>query len=240
MSAVIESSRVSAGDTRLRRRISALLVGLTAIGLLLFGGRLLLAGIADYQAEAFLDAWATTTNEPDVRAWDIAHAAAQRAINLYPVADGERLDRLGRVYSWQQFRHPFAAPTAQSSRQAALDAYRAAVSARPTWPDSWARLAHAKLYLQQFDDEFANALTQAFQLGPWRIAVNRELAQIGLIAWPHLSQAQQKTTLESARRVAAFDPGEAQLLLKLAGQTGRLQQMCGVLESGKQPAQCQN
>ncbi|SDT95972.1 hypothetical protein SAMN05216296_0895 [Pseudomonas pohangensis] len=240
MSAVLESSRTGLGQRLMRRRISALLAGLLAIGLLLFGGRLLLAGIADYQAEAFLDAWETTANEPDARAWDIAHAAAQRAINLYPVADGERLDRLGRIYSWKQFRQPFAAPAAQASRQAALDAYRASVSARPTWPDSWARLAHAKLYLQQFDDEFAHALTQAFALGPWRIAVNRELVQVGLIAWPHLSTDQRQATLESARRVAAFSPVEAQQLLQLAGQTGTLQQVCGVLDSEKPAVECQH
>lgn len=223
-----------------RRRVSALLVGLLATGLLLFGGRLLLAGIADYQAEAFLEAWEATANEPDARAWDIAHAAAQRAIDLYPVADGEGLDRLGRIYSWKQFRQPFAAPVAQASRQAALDAYRASVSARPTWPESWARLAHAKLYLQQFDDEFAHALTQAFALGPWRIAVNRELAQVGLIAWPHLSATQRQATLESARRVAVFSPNEAQQLLALAEQTGTLNQVCGVMERDKPAVECQN
>jgi hypothetical protein len=236
----VESSRPIAGDTLIRRRVSALLVALVAIGLLLFGGRLLLAGIADYQAEAFLEAWEATANEPDGHAWNIAHAAAQRAMDLYPVADGERLDRLGRIYSWKQFRQPFAAATAQASRQAALDAYRASVSVRPTWPDSWARLAHAKLYLQQFDDEFSNALTQAFALGPWRIAVNRELAQVGLIAWSHLSEKQRLATLESARRTATFAPNEAQQLLALAGQTGTLQQVCSVLERSKPPVECQN
>lgn len=240
MSAVAESLQSKVDDTLLRRRVVALLVAITAIGLLLFGGRLLLAGIADYQTEAFLEAWEATANEPDAHAWNIAHAAAQRAMDLYPVADGERLDRLGRIYSWKQFRQPFAAPTAQASRQAALDAYRASVNARPTWPDSWARLAHAKLYLQQFDDEFANALTQAFELGPWRVAVNRELAQVGLISWPKLTAGQRQATLESARRVAAFNPNESKQLLKLAEQTSTLQQVCAALEGSKPPVECQN
>ena len=217
-----------------------MLVALVALLLILFGGRLLLAGIADYQAEAFLTAWETAGSEPDERAWRIAHDAAQRAIDLYPVADGERLDRLGRIFSWKQFRQPYAAPQAQASRLAALDAYRASVSVRPTWPDSWARLAHAKLYLQQFDDEFANALLQAFALGPWQIAVNRELAQIGLIAWSRLTPEQQQATLESARRVTVYSPGEAQQLLKLAAQTGTLQQVCGVLDSDKPLVECQD
>ena len=223
MSAIADAQPVARENSGFRPIVPALLVALAALLLMLFGGRLLLAGIADYQAEAFLTAWETAGKEPDERAWNIAHDAAQRAIDLYPVADGERLDRLGRIYSWQQFRQPYAAPQALASRQAALEAYRASVSARPTWPDSWARLAHAKLYLQQFDDEFAIALKQAFALGPWRIAVNRELAQIGLIAWPHLSLTQKQATLESARRVAAFSPGEAQKLQQLAEMTGTLE-----------------
>ena len=238
MSAVIDAQPAVQISSVFWQRISALLVALAALLLMLFGGRLLLAGIADYQAEAFLTAWETAGSEPDERAWSIAHDAAQRAIDLYPVADGERLDRLGRIYSWQHFRQPYAAPQAQASRLAALEAYRASVNVRPSWPDSWARLARAKLYLQAFDDEFANALQQAFTQGPWRIGVNRELAQIGLIAWPRLTPEQQQTTLESARRVAVYSAGEAQQLLKLAAQTGTLQQVCGVLESDKPAVEC--
>ena len=100
---------------------------------------------------------------------------------------------------------------------------------RPTWPNSWARLAHTKLYLQEFDTEFANALEQAFSLGPWILEVNRELAEIALIAWPKLSSSQQQDALESARRTAAYSPGEAQRLLALAEQTGRLEQLCTAL-----------
>lgn len=213
------------------QRITALLVALAAVALLLFGGRLLLAGIADYQAEAFLTDWERTASEPQERAWDVAHDAAQRAIDLYPVADGERLDRLGRIYSWKQFRQPFAAPGAEASRRAALDAYRASLDVRPTWPFTWARLAHSKLYLQEFDDEFADALSQAFVLGPWQIEVNRELVEIGLLAWPHLDSAQQQATLESARRVTLYSPAEAQRMLKLAQNVGRLQQVCAALDS---------
>ena len=211
--------------------ISALLVALAAVALLVFGVRLLLAGIADYQAEAFLTDWERTASEPQERAWDVAHDAAQRAIDQYPVADGERLDRLGRIYSWKQFRQPFAAPVAEESRRAALDAYRVSLDVRPTWPFTWARLAHSKLYLQEFDDEFANALSQAFAFGPWQIEINRELTEIGVIAWPRLSTEQQQATLESARRVALYSPADAQRMITLAQQVGRLLQVCEALSA---------
>jgi hypothetical protein len=214
------------------------LVALAAVALLLFGGRLLLAGIADYQAEAFLADWERTASEPQELAWEVAHDAAQRAIDLYPVADGERLDRLGRIYSWKQFRQPFAASVADESRRAALDAYRASLSVRPTWPFTWARLAHSKLYLQEFDDEFSAALSQAFAFGPWQIAVNRELTEISLIAWTKLSPQQQQATLESAQRLAMYSPAEAQRMITLAQQVGRLPQLCEALESSSSRAEC--
>jgi hypothetical protein len=209
----------------------ALLLVLAAL-LLWSGGRLLLAGIADYQAEAFILDWEKSAVEPGTRAWEVGHAAAQRAVDLYPAADGERLDRLGRIYSWKQFRQPYGAAEAEDSRRAALQAYRDAVSVRPLWPYSWARLAHTKLYLLEIDEEFSHAFAQAFSLGPWRIGVNRELAQIGLIAWPKLNIEQRRTTLESIRRAAAWSPTEARNLLLLAQQGGRLQTFCSALDDG--------
>ncbi|NBA96533.1 hypothetical protein [Pseudomonas sp. R5(2019)] len=211
------------------QKVSAVLVLPLALVLLFAGACMIVAGIASYQAEAFISDWEKAGNEPEARAWQIAHDAAQRATSLYPVANGDYLDRLGRIHSWQQFRQPYAAPTAASSRHAALDAYRAAVAARPSWPYTWAHLAHSKLYLQEFDDEFAHALSQAFQLGPWRIGVNRELAEIGFSAWPHLSESQRQTTLESARRSIAYGHAEAQRLLKIAQHTDKLPQLCGSL-----------
>ncbi|MCY1524480.1 hypothetical protein D9M68_594130 [compost metagenome] len=205
------------------------LVLVLSFELLVAGAYMLLAGIASFQADAFIGAWDTRGQEPSARAWEVAHNAAQRAIRLYPVADGDRLDRLGRIHSWKQFRQPYADPAAQHSRRAALDAYRAATVARPTWPYTWARLAHSKLYLQEFDDEFDQAMVRAFQLGPWRIGVNRELAEIGLSAWPQLNEAQRQATLESARRSLSFGNAEAQHLLEVAQRTGRLRLLCDSL-----------
>ena len=211
------------------QRAPALLVLLLAVALLIAGGRMGLAGIASYQTEAFIDNWEKAAVEPSPRAWQVAHDAAQRANALYPVANGDYLDRLGRVYSWQQFRHPYADPTAEVSRRAALDAYRASVAVRPTWPYTWERLGHSKLYLQEFDAEFANAMTQAFQRGPWRIGVNRELAEIGFSAWSKLSPSQRQATLESARRSVANGPAEAMRMLKVAEHTGRVNDLCSSL-----------
>ncbi|MGV8844443.1 MAG: hypothetical protein ACOH2I_14755 [Pseudomonas sp.] len=215
--------------TAITQKLPMLLMLLLALALLIAGGRMSVAGIASYQAEAFIGTWEQAGSEPSARAWQVAHGAAQRANSLYPVANGEYLDRLGRVYSWQQFRQPYAAPAAQESRRAARDAYRAAVAARPTWPYTWERLAHSKLYLQEFDDPFDHAMAQAFQRGPWRIGVNRELAEIGFSAWPQLNPEQRQATLESARRSVVNGHTQAQRMLKIAEDTGRLNELCNTL-----------
>lgn len=208
----------------------ALFVLLLMLVLAYTGGRMALAGMADYQAQIFFKDWASKGQEPSPRAWAVAQAAAHRAVDLYPTPNGEYLDRLGRVYSWQQFTQPYGSPEAQASRQAALDSYRAATQARPTWPQTWARLAHTKLQLAQFDDEFRQAMSNAAQLGPWRIGINRELTEIGFTAWPQLDAAQREATLETARRAVAYSTNEAKRIYQLAQHTGMTDVLCESLE----------
>lgn len=211
------------------QRLALLLIVVLSLPLLYTGSRLLLAGIASYQADAFLSAWEEKGEEPNERAWLVAHDAAQRAIDLYPIANGVYQYRLGQIQQWQQFRQPFGVANAVASRRAALEAFRAATQARPTWPDHWAALAYAKLYLLEFDAEFHDALRQAQELGPWRININRRVAEIGFIAWPQLDAAERDSILESARRTVAYSTQEAQNLLAIAEQTGMTGELCSSL-----------
>lgn len=226
-----QRERAQASALSRSTRMGLILLALLLAVLLLFSGaRLLLAGIADYQAQAFLSDWGKTREEPEARAWAIAEAAAQRAVALSPAANGERYERLALIYSWQQFRQPYGAAHAVESRRAALAAYRAAVQARPTWPYGWARLAHGKLYLLEFDEEFAHALRQAFALGPTRIGVHSVLADIGLSAWAQLTAEQRQATRESIKRSVAYSAGDAQKLLGIAQHNARLAEFCAALD----------
>ncbi|MNR25714.1 hypothetical protein D3C85_1428790 [compost metagenome] len=73
--------------------------------------------------------------------------------------------------------------------------------------------------------------------------MNRELAEIGLSAWPQLNEAQRQATLESARRSLSFGNAEAQHLLEVAQRTGRLRELCDSLSpelrSTRTLSQCQ-
>lgn len=226
-------SRRIRGDSQdvkpLTSRMALLLAALLSLPLLYGGTGLLLAGIASYQAQSFLDDWARKGERPDVHAWQIAHDAAQRAIDLHPGANGAYLERLGRIHLWKQFGLPFGAPEAERTRRAALQAFRAAGEARPTWPFNWTALAYAKLYLLEFDDEFAHALEQARNLGPSRLIINRSLAEIGLIAWPQLSDEQRRATISAAEKTVKHSTKEAQGLLAIASSGGMHDQLCASL-----------
>lgn len=204
---------------------------LACVALLLTGLRMANAGIAAYQAEAFLTDWAGKRVEPDSRAWAVAYSAAQRSIDSYPVANGEYFDRLGRIHSWQFAAQPFASPLAKESRLAAVGGYRAAIAARPVWPYSWLQLADSKLHLAQFDAEFKRALGRAMELGPTRIDVQREVARIAFSAWPQLNASERQRFLESARRSVAYGPREAQQLYALASSHGVADALCASLDS---------
>lgn len=212
------------------QRAAVLLVLLLGLGLIWSGWQMSLAGLASYQAQAFLHDWAKTSLPPSAQAWKIGNDAAKRSVRWYPVANGEYLDRLGSTYSWQQYQRRYSDPDAEPARRAALAAYSAALLVRPTEPGTWMRLAHSKRNLLEFDEEFEQALDMAFRLGPWRIAVNRELAQIGFGAWAQLSSAQRMATLESAHRGVLHSRHEALRMVDLAQQSGQLLTLCERLD----------
>lgn len=229
---------MKAGLLPMPRRALLIATFLLALALCAAGAAMVVAGVARFQAEAFLQDWQRKAAEPEGRAWRVAAAAALRAVAWYPVANGDYLDRLGQVQSWRFYQQPHGvaalltslpltqASAIEASRRQALAAYRAAVAVRPGWPGSWARLAHTQLYLLQFDDEFAAAYAQAAQLGPWRIDVNRELAEMGFHAWPALTERQREIALEHGVRAGESGPSVAQAVQRLAAQAGVLARLC--------------
>lgn len=221
------------------RQLSTLLILLFSLLLCGAGVAMVAAGVARYQAEAFLEDWEGKAAEPEENAWEVAAAAARRAVAWYPVGNGDYLDRLGRVYTWRFYRQPLGSEAAlasllpagqaeaiDDSRRGAQAAFRASVAVRPGWPGSWVRLAHANFYLGRLDSEFGAAYARAAQLGAWQWWVRLELAEIGLTAWSSLSDDQREVALESALRATAGGVAPAQAVGRLAAQAGVESQVC--------------
>ncbi len=218
-------------------RMLAVLIAALALFLLYSGPQLLVAGISHFQAESFLQDWGKKAESPSVRAFEVAEQAATRAVRMHPASSGKYLHSLGLVYQWQHQDMEPGNPQAAASRHQALQSLRAAASQRPTWPYVWADLAYTKLMLLELDDEFGRALRQAHYFGPWRIQINRKLAQIGLMAWPAMNQAQQATTLEAMRRTVDYSSNERRQLHQFSAEIQRQELLCALLSDTKLPCQ---
>ena len=217
--------------SKVMQRSIALLAGLLGLLSIYGGAKLLIAGIAHYQASAFIEHWEQQPSQPSEQAWHVADTAIKRAINTYPASNGEYLEKLGYIQQWHDYGIALGEPSAQTSRQAAVQAFREATQARPTWPSAWAALAYGKLTLLEFDAEFTQALQQAQHFGPWRIGINRRIAEIGLIALPALNVEQSEIVFTAMQRTAKYSAKERTQLFNLATETNTLEALCQVLQA---------
>lgn len=229
------SSRTPPMPTRLRRSI-ALIAGLLGLAAIVGGGKLLVAGIAHYQAQAFIEHWEKQPAAPSEKAWHVAEDAIARAIAAYPGANGAYLETQGYIQQWRAFGANLNDPAVQQYRQASVQALRESVQARRTWPDAWAALAYAKLTVLEFDDEFTQALQQAQHFGPWRIGINRRLAEVGLIAYAVLNDAQRALVSEPIQRTAQYSAKERKQLFEIAAQSNSLSPLCTILADAPEAA----
>ena len=221
--------------THVRRSI-AVIAGLLGLAAIVGGGKLLVAGIAHYQAQAFIEHWEKQPTVPSEQAWDVAHDAIERAIAAYPGANGAYLETQGYIQQCRAFGADLNDPSATQYRQTAVQKLRESVQARRTWPEAWAALAYAKLTVLEFDEEFTHALQQAQHFGPWRIGINRRIAEVGLIAYSVLNDEQRAIVTESIQRTAQYSARERAKLFELAAQTNSLNPLCTILVDAPEPA----
>lgn len=203
-------------------RLGAAFMLLMAAGLLLVGLAMTGAGVGRLRADAFMTRWVAKSVEPDAASWSAAREAAGTAVALYPVANGDYEDRLGRVYLWRHYRQPPGAEEARGGREQALAAFERALAARPIAPGTHASLAYTYLYLLRLDEPLARHIALARAQGPWRPDVNRDVAMVGLVAWPSLAPVQRKQVMEAycaALLVALLPSDPLPALANRAGQS---------------------
>jgi hypothetical protein len=186
----------------------------------------LMAGVTGRQAQMFLDDWGLKGTDPSEKAWQFALDAAERSLEWTPGSGAGHADRLGRIYEWYRVSQPFGDADAEPARRKAVEAYRQSVEARPLWPYTRIQLAYAKLRLLEFDDEFHQQLAEARRLAPWRVRIHGPLAEIGMIAWPQLSEQEKAETWQSLQLVLRYDPRRAKPLQDLAERAGLTTAMC--------------
>lgn len=221
-------ARQASGDSLTRQQTLACSLALCFCVLgLTVGVPLLSAGIASHQTERVLNAWSQNDSLPPATYWEQLHQRAARAVEGYPVANAEYLDRLGRVSLWG------AAINSEASQHwhDAITAFRASVAVRPSWPWTWLRLAHAKLHADQLDHEFDHALHQAARLGAGRVDLNRDLARLGFDAWRKLNIEQRALVLGAARQLARRSEHDASYVYEVASAAGADTALCWTLDT---------
>jgi hypothetical protein len=147
--------------------------------LIYLGGSLFSAGLADYQARTFQEDWQQKQTPPSIKAWRIAKEASEKAVARHPLtANGEYLDRLGRINEWLHFDKPVGDAVARLTRSNAELHYEQAIAARPAWPNTYSQLAFVKAMQGELDDRFYEVAETAYQLGPWRKPTLVQLAEL--------------------------------------------------------------
>lgn len=209
-------------------------LGLSLASVLL-GSRLLMAGLHQYRASVFLSDWEKKRQAPSDAAWQAAEQAMQEAQGWYPAPNADYAEQLGYMWQWRAYDANPTMAHSQDYQQQAIQAFRQATQLRPSWPYAWSGLAYAKLVAGEHDQEFSRAMQQAVHYGPSRIGVNRRVAEIGLISWPHMDLELRTLTLEQAGYAARYSHSNRAQLFTLAAEIGRVEMLCEYLQDGIKP-----
>ena len=185
------------------RRIAAVLLALACLPYIFWSGSNMMAGIYDFKARAFIEAWEHQNLQASLQnaefipgAADLATAQnhARRAVQLSPRHAGFH-QTLGDTLYWN-YKGLIQNPGRSSQNIEMLDAYRSAIKLRPTFPDYYLRLARAKIMTGVYDQELILALQNSRRFGPWKPNNMYDTVELGLWSWPHLAPPARQVIID--------------------------------------------
>jgi hypothetical protein len=159
---------------------------------------------------------------PQMAELDEAQSSLREALALEP-ANPLFVEQLARVHEMRALQLPNRDPAQREELRNALAQFRHAALMRPASPYAWAAIAAVKLRLDELDFEFYGALQRAERFGLWEPAIQVELADIGLAAWPLLPQSAKVLTLNAVARAL---PKQGAEVRRIAAAHGNLDQVC--------------
>lgn len=209
-----------------------------------------IAGVYSFQAQSYLELW-----------------QHQRSLNPQYTAPPEQYEQVLQLHKnilsltsyngdyWTNFADMqlWSLSTAvnihqiqQKQRQAdILNAYRTALTLRPTWPHAYIRFALIKAHFDEVDDELNIAMQKAYQLGAWESDVLRPTVELGLALWPKLHANTQQVVASAVEHAITWQVSddinskERIFALSLVGAYQKTAQICALMTSvGQQKANC--
>ena len=106
----------------------------------------------------------------------------------------------------------------------AKELYIESIVLRPTWPFDWIAFASIKAQLQEFDDEFSNAIKRSDELAPWEYQIQVKLIRLGFSHWNNLTSGEQDIIHKSFDR--AMQGKQAMHFIKIAKKYEQLELFC--------------
>jgi hypothetical protein len=201
--------------------------GLAAILLLLLAamGDAIRVGVADFRGldlRAQLERIAASGVRPEPAAWILLRDRLLALLALTP-DNAQTYELLGSHYLQRASGPRTDARFAQPYYRQALLYYRKASELRPTSAYDDADILLVKHGLNETDSEFARALKNAAEYGPWEPDVQRVVLQVGAMRWRTLDNAGQAVVLATAARAVDLSPARA---VRVAKQDGYQAWLC--------------
>ena len=113
-------------------------------------------------------------------------------------------------------------------QQEVINAFSAAVVARPVSAYAWANLAVSKYQAGQVDAFLYRALENAARLGPWEPDVQLVVTDLGFALWDEMPQALQLVVIQMATNA---QQRYADKVFGIAERRGRMAVVCGLTAS---------
>jgi hypothetical protein len=192
-------------------------------------------GLADVRyidARTLLVAGTQERRLPETSELDQAETSLREALALEP-SNPLFVEQLARVHEMRALQIKNGDPARREELRRALLDFREAALKRPASPYAWAAIAALKFRLDDMDFEFYGALQRAERYGRWEPAIQVELADIGLAAWPMLAQPAKILTLEAIARAL---PRQEKEIRRIAAAHGTLAQVCAEETRLRKPA----
>ena len=200
--------------------------------------------VAEYYADKVLeqrDLWESYGDIYFLEEWEAALDDINMAIALHDKkAEFYRLR--GLLYEWrrvapypeddslnpmQRMRQTIEIQT--GARQNALDSYRQSAALRPAWSLVWFKVAYLKGMSDEFDDEFFDAMTRAYDFGKNLDFMQANLLENSLRFFEEIQTNDDLRERQLAHLAKSLSGGNVRANLNMLGRFRLTAEVCGQL-----------
>ena len=221
---------------------SGLLILLCAWALL-FAGKWLVAEYYANKVNDQIELWDSYGDIYFLEEWEAALDNINRAVVLHE--NSAELHRLkGFLHEWrrvapypedddlnpmQKLRQTIQIQT--DARQSALSAYRDSLALRPAWPQVWLKVANLKGALDEFDEEFYNAVERSYDYGRNLDFVQDNLTELSVRYFEEIQMREDLKGLQLDHLAKSLNRGRVHV--DLVNRFRLMATLCGqLLENG--------